>query len=64
MFLIKIAQWIASKHAQFFTWVAGQAESKPWFAVLLTVAALYELIEHVLGPALAILWATGHIDFK
>lgn len=61
---IKIAQKIAGAHARFFTWVSDQATKKPWFAVLLTVAALYEICEHLMGPALAVLWATGHLELR
>jgi hypothetical protein len=61
MFIVKIAQKIASYHARFFRWVAARAETNPWFSVLLTVVALYEIAEHILGPTFAVLWALGKV---
>jgi hypothetical protein len=64
MFIINLANKIGRAHGKFFLWLSQKSESNPWIAALLTVVALYEICEHLLGPTLAVLFATGHLDIK
>ena len=60
--IVKFANSIGRTHGRFFTWLGQKAESNPWWAVALTVWALYEIAEHIAGPIMAILYATGHLS--
>ena len=62
--MIKLANYIGRAHAKFFMWLSKKSEQNPWFAFILTVVAMYEIMEHLLGPTIAVLFATGHIDIK
>ena len=62
--IVKIADKIGELHARFFNWVGDKAKTSVWFAVLLTLIALYEICEHILGPTIAFLWATGQLQLK
>ena len=64
MLILKLANGIGKTHAKFFMWLSQKSESNPWVASLLTLAALYEITEHLLGPTLAILYASGHITIN
>jgi hypothetical protein len=59
--IVKFANYIGQAHAKFFLWLGHKAETNPWWAVALTLWALYELVEHIAGPLMAVLWATGHM---
>lgn len=59
--IVKFANWIGSQHGKFFLWLGLKAQSNPWWAVALTLWALYEVLEHIAGPLMAVLWATGHM---
>ena len=60
--IVKFANAIGRAHGKFFTWLGNKAESNPWWAVALTFWALYEIIEHIAGPIMAMLYATGHLS--
>ena len=62
--IVKIANEIGRAHSKFFTWLGQKAETNPWWAVALTAWALYEIGEHIAGPVLAVLWATGHVTVQ
>jgi hypothetical protein len=62
--IVKFANAIGKMHGKFFMWLGQKAESNPWWAVALTVWALYEIAEHIAGPLMAILWATGHVTIQ
>ena len=62
--IVAFANKIGQAHGKFFTWLGRKAESNPWWAVALTVWALYEIVEHIAGPILAILAATGHVSIQ
>lgn len=64
MFIVKLANKIGKAHAKFFMWLSKKSEQNPWFAFVLTIMAIYEIAEHLLGPTIALLFATGHIDIK
>ena len=64
MFIIKLANYIGKGHAKFFMWLSKKSEQNPWFAFILTIMALYEIAEHVLGPTVAVLFASGHLELK
>jgi hypothetical protein len=62
--LIKIANRIGKAHAEFFGWLSQRAAASIWFALALTLYALYEIFEHIALPIIATLWATGTIGVK
>ena len=62
--IVKFANKIGQLHGKFFMWLGRKAESNPWWAVALTVWALYEIGEHIAGPVMAVLYATGHMTFN
>ena len=62
--IVKLANKIGQAHAKFFLWLSKKAESHPLWALGLTAWALYEVGEHIAGPLLAILWATGHVTVQ
>ena len=62
--IIAFANKIGQAHGKFFTWLGRKAESNPWWAVALTVWALYEIAEHIAGPILAVLALTGHVSIQ
>lgn len=62
--ITKISESIGRAHARFFTFIGEKAKTSKLFAILLTLVVLYEICEHILGPTLAALWATGHITFN
>jgi hypothetical protein len=64
MFMVKIAHAVGRSHAKFFMWLGKKSEENPWFSVLLSLLALYEVAEHLLGPAMALLFASGHLELK
>ena len=41
---------VQKAHARFFTFLAEKAKTSKWWAILLTVAVLYELVEHLAWP--------------
>jgi hypothetical protein len=51
-------------HGRFFMWLGKKAESNPWWSAALTLWALYEIVEHIAGPVLALLAVTGHVSIK
>jgi len=59
--IVRFANYIGQLHAKFFLWLGLKAQSNPWWAVALTVWALYEIGEHIAGPVMAIMYATGHL---
>ena len=61
--IVKLANKIGQAHGKFFMWLGHKAETNPWWAVALTVWALYEIGEHIAGPVMAVLYATGHLSF-
>jgi hypothetical protein len=62
--IVNFANSIGRAHGKFFTWLGQKAESNPWWALALTAWALYEILEHIAGPVLAILAATGHLTYQ
>jgi hypothetical protein len=64
MFIVNLANYIGRAHGKFFLWLSHKSEQNPWFAFFLTIMALYEVCEHLLGPTLAVLFATGHLNIK
>ena len=64
MYIVKLANYIGRAHGKFFMWLSQKSEQNPWFSLLLTILAIYEIVEHVLGPTVAILFASGHLELK
>jgi hypothetical protein len=62
--VVRFANAIGRAHGKFFTWLGHKAETNPWWAVALTAWALYEILEHIAGPVLAVLAATGHLTLQ
>ena len=62
--IVGFATGIGKFHGKFFVWLGHKAESNPWWSVALTAWALYEIIEHIAGPILAVMYATGHLAVK
>lgn len=62
--IVKFAKNIGKWHGQFFGWLSQKATTSNWFALALTLWALYEIFEHVALPVIAIMWGTGHIGTK
>ena len=62
--IVKFANKIGQLHGRFFMWLGKKAESHPLWALALTVWALYEIAEHIAGPILAVMYATGYMTFK
>lgn len=62
--IVKLANNIGKWHGQFFGWLSRKATTSKWFALGLTLWALYEIFEHIALPTIMILWGTGHITSK
>ena len=62
--ITKLAEKISNFHSKFFMYLGNKAKTSKLFALILTLMALYEICEHILGPTLAALWATGHLTFN
>lgn len=62
--IVRFANGIGRMHGKFFVWLGHKAESNPWWAMALTLWALYEIMEHIAGPVLAVLYATGHLAVR
>ena len=46
----KFMSKVQKVHAKFFSFLAEKAKSSKWWAALLTLAVLYELVEHLVWP--------------
>lgn len=53
----KIAEYISSFHHKMFAYVSERAKASVWFAILLSLMALYEVFEHIVIPVALIVWA-------
>jgi hypothetical protein len=53
----KIAQYLSDFHQKMFAYVSERAAASVWFAILLSIMALYEVFEHIVIPAALIAWA-------
>ena len=53
----KIASYISNFHHRMFAYVSERAQASVWFAILLSIMALYELIEHLVIPIGLAIWA-------
>jgi hypothetical protein len=62
--IVNFANGLGRMHGKFFMWLGGKAETSPWWSLALTLWALYEIGEHIAGPAIAVLYATGHITIQ
>ena len=62
--IVKFANNIGKWHGQFFGYLSRKASTSKWFALGLTLWALYEIFEHIALPTIAILWGTGQIGTK
>ena len=47
-----IIQKIGRLHSRFFGYVSEKAKTSKWWAILLSVLVIYEIIEHVVYPIL------------
>lgn len=63
-YIVAFSNNIGKWHAKFFMWLSHKAETHPIWAWALTFWAIYEIVEHIAGPAMAILYATGHLVIK
>jgi hypothetical protein len=61
---VRLANWIGAGHAKFFGFLSRKAATSKWFALGLTLWALYEIFEHIALPTIAIMWGTGHFGVK
>ena len=48
--MIKFMSKVQKVHAKFFGFLAEKAKTSKWWAILLTVAVFYELLEHLVWP--------------
>ncbi len=48
----KIIQKIGKTHAKIFGYVSKKAKTSKWWAIVLTILILYELVEHIIYPIL------------
>ena len=48
--MIKFMSKVQKVHAKVFGFLAEKAKTSKWWAVLLTVAVFYELLEHLVWP--------------
>ena len=61
--LVKIANYIGQAHSRFFLWLSNKSKASVWFALALTLYALYEIFEHIALPTIGILWAMDKVSF-
>ena len=61
--IVKIANYIGKTHATFFLWLSQKSQASVWFALALTLYALYEIFEHIALPVIAIMWGMGKVSF-
>lgn len=61
--ILKIANIIGQAHSRFFLWLSQKSKASVWFALALTLYALYEIFEHIALPTIAILWSMGKVSF-
>ena len=48
----KLIQKIGRLHSRIFGYVSEKAKTSKWWAILLTVLVIYEIIEHIVYPIL------------
>jgi len=48
----KIIAKIGQTHSKIFSYVSNKAKTSQWWAILLTVLVLYEIVEHIVYPIL------------
>jgi len=48
----KLIQKIGKLHSRIFGYVSEKAKTSKWWAILLTVLVIYEVIEHIVYPIL------------
>ena len=48
----EILQRIQRFHSKIFTMLSDKAKTSKWWAILLSLAVLYEIIEHIVWPIL------------
>ena len=53
----KIANHISQFHHKIFAYVSERAAASIWFAILLSFMTLYEAFEHIVIPAILLVWA-------
>jgi len=47
-----LVQKIGRFHSKLFGFLSKKAKSSKWWAILLTLAVLYEIVEHIVYPIL------------
>jgi len=48
----KLISKIGQMHSRLFGYVSEKAKTSKWWAILLTVLVIYEIIEHIVYPIL------------
>ena len=48
----EILQRIQRFHSKIFTMLSDKAKTSKWWAILLSLAVLYEIVEHIVWPIL------------
>ena len=55
--ITKITGFITRFHERMFDYLKARAATSVWFSILLALAGIYELFEHIVIPALLAAWA-------
>jgi hypothetical protein len=58
--MTELIKKIGSYHARFFAFVSMKAKTSKMWAILLTLAVLYEIVEHTVWPILVPYLAYQH----